>query len=99
MSGTKKLLLVVEDAFTVSGRGLIVFPFLTLEVIGNKKIEHYQPIAVRLIHRDGTQDETEAKLGFEHFNPGGYHLFCIFPNATKEQIPIGTEIWLLEDLS
>ena len=92
-----KLLLTVEDSFLLTRIGLIVLPDVPFEIIGDKKIKSGQPISVRLVHKDGSEEETEAALFWAHFNPGGYRLNCVFPNATKEQVPIGTEIWLLEE--
>ena len=92
-----KLLLTVEDAFTISGRALVVLPFLATDFFGDRKIKNGQPIRVRIVRRDGTQEETQAALWWEHLNPIGYRLACAFPTMTKEQVPIGTEIWLRED--
>lgn len=80
-----------------SRESVLSFFLMCRLIIGDKKIKSGQPISVRLVHKDGSEEETEAALFWAHFNPGGYRLNCVFPNATKEQVPIGTEIWLLEE--
>ncbi len=92
-----KFLVTVEETFTIPGRFLVVLPSVSPDFSGGKRIKGYQTISVRLVHKDGTEEKTEAALCWEHINPIGIRLMCIFPSATKEEVPIGTQIWLLNE--
>jgi hypothetical protein len=88
-----KLLLIVEDSFQVSGLGATVVPFVSPEILGTGKAVDKQQ--VRLVRPDGTEELVEAAIRWTHFNPGGYR-FCLYLyDGKKEQVPPGTEIWLL----
>jgi hypothetical protein len=89
-----KLLLVVEDSFQISGRGATVMPFVSPEVLGTSRNVHKEQ--VRLVRPDGTEEIVEATFYWTHFNPGGYHFSLYLDAGSKEQVPPGTEIWLLE---
>jgi len=89
-----KLLLVVEDSFQISGRGVIVAPFVSPEILGTSQSGHKQQM--RLVRPDGTEEIVEATFYWQHMNPGGFHFSFFLKQGKKEQVPPGTEIWLLE---
>lgn len=89
-----KVLLSIQDNIEVRGRGVIVLPFVSPEILGTSKSGH--TAQVRLVRPDGTQDIVEAIFTWERFVPGGAHYICRLPQGTKEQIPAGTAIWLLD---
>ena len=89
-----KLLLVVEDSFQLSGRGATVAPFVSPDLLGTNTSGHKS--TVRLVRPDGTKEITEATFYWEHFNQGGFHYACFLENGKKEQVPPGTEMWLIE---
>lgn len=90
----EKLLLIIEDSFQIPGRGTIVSPFVSPDILGTSKNGHNAK--VRLVRPDGTEEIVEATFYWQHFNPGGFHYSCIFENGKKEQVPPDTEIWLLK---
>ena len=90
----EKLLLVVEDSFQLSGRGVAIAPFVSPDLFGNSKSGHKS--RVRLTRPDGNEEIVEATFYWEHFKPGGYHYVCYLVNGDEEQVPRKTEIWLLD---
>ena len=87
-------MLRVEDTFLVEGRGLIVAPSpLLSEYSGTTKLD------VTLVKPDRT--ELTACLSFYrvHVNtspplpPDKYRWGCMFHHLSKDDVPIGTEIW------
>ena len=89
-----KLLLVVGDSFQISGRGAVVMPFVSPEVLGTSQCGHKQQ--VRLVRPDGTEEIIEATFYWEHFTPGGYRFILFLQQGRKEQVPPNTEVWLLD---
>lgn len=85
--------LIVEDNFYISGRGTVVEPPLSPESVGATKRTHVAQ--VRLVRPDGTEEVMKAHFSWTHFNPGGYRFICLLPGVKKEQVPPGTQIWLL----
>ncbi len=90
-----KLLLVVEDSFQFSTRGIIVSPFVSPEAVGTSRSGHKQQ--VQLVRPDGAEEIVEATFYWEHLNPGGFRFSLFLERGRKEQVPLGTEIWLLDD--
>ena len=77
------LLFKVDERFMVTGRGLVLVPGL-----GEKKATLGDP--VRIIRPDGTIIETTIRgIGFNKFRE-----ILVGGNLTKEDIPIGSEVWL-----
>jgi hypothetical protein len=89
-----KLMLIVEDSFHLSGRGVIVTPFVSPDLIGNSEGGHKSK--VRLVRPDGAEEFVEATFHWQHFKPGGFHYACYLEKGKKEQVPPKTEIWLLD---
>lgn len=102
---TEKLLVAVEDSFQVSGRGVVIEPPPTPEDVGVEplgpsfrlQMKSVRTARVRLVRPDGAVEEVEAQFSWAHFNPGGFQFMCLLPGAKKEQVPPGTQMWLLEE--
>ena len=83
----------IEDTFLVTGRGLIVVPGpLRSEVAGGTDL----PVQLRL--PDGTVLAARASLQHVFLSPPpppqiAVQWGCILSGVTKEQVPIGTEVW------
>ncbi|HEY9631351.1 MAG TPA: hypothetical protein V6C84_29015 [Coleofasciculaceae cyanobacterium] len=90
-----KLLLVVEDSFQFSTRGTTVAPFVSPEAVGTSRSGHKQQ--VRLVRPDGAEEIVEATFYWEHLNPIGFRFRLLLEQGSKEQVPLGTEIWLLDN--
>ena len=86
-----KLLVAVEDTFEITGRGLVVVPGpLTQDFAGPAKVQV-------VLHRpDGSRMSAPLLIQY-HFQtppPKEYRWACIFTTLSKQDVPIGTEIWL-----
>jgi hypothetical protein len=90
----EKQLLIVEDRFQITGSGLVLAPSLPLEWLQGKGNE--LPLQVRLELPDGTSKITESKLALQHLNPGGYSVICLLSDIQKDDVPIGTKVWITE---
>lgn len=83
----------IEDTFLIAGRGLVVVPGpLRSDVLGGADIQ------VELRLPDGTVLSALASLqNFHQSPPPPPHIArqwgCILSGVTKEQVPIGTEVW------
>lgn len=83
----------IEDIFLVTGRGLIVVPGpLRSEFAGGSSL----PVELR--RPDGTVLYAQASL--QHFFQSpppppeiAKQWGCVLSGVTKEQVPIGTEVW------
>ena len=86
-----KLLTTVEDAFEITGRGLIVVPGpLAKDFPGAAKL------LAELRRPDGSV--LSAPLQVQHFfqtpPPKEYRWGCVFPTLSKRDVPAGTEVWV-----
>lgn len=94
----EKLLLVVEDAFAISGVGVGIMPLPGVETLGGRKSGHKE--RVRLHRLDGSKREAQLKLSYSHFNmlnsPNFWAFEIILLEISKADVPPGTEIWLLD---
>lgn len=90
MAAAPKLLLVVEDAFDISGRGLIVVPGPTLE-----DYDGPSEVAVLLKRPDGSTARTTLHYtrAFLIPTPAIRRWELVLRGAAKSDVPIGTEIW------
>lgn len=91
MTGSR-LLLVVEETFAITGRGLIVAPDVDLGAEGQRRI------TVELRRPDGTVVRAEALAQVpmvSPLQPAGRRLrhMLRFAGLTKSDVPIGTEVW------
>ena len=86
-----RLLLVVEDAFAIADRGVIVAPDVDLGDGGSRQI------AVELRRPDGTSCVAVALAQVPFVDPPrahGLRHVLRFATLEKSEIPIGTEIWV-----
>jgi hypothetical protein len=86
-----KLFMTVEDTFLISGRGLVVVPGpLTNEYSGTGSVQ------VELRKPNGTITLANLTVQFFHQTPPPkeYRWGCVFPSLQKDDVPLGTEIWL-----
>ena len=86
-----RLLLVVEDTFAISGRGLVVVPDVDL---GGT---HQRHVTVELRRPDGSRGRAEALAQVPYVSrprPGPRHHVLMFASLTKADVPIGTELWI-----
>jgi hypothetical protein len=94
-----ELLLTVEDHFLIKHRGLVVVPGLDLP-----ENRRFKPFSDKVVIRkpDGTEEQCLAYLGLEHFNLGDkgsiWHIILQFPEETKATVPIGSQVFVSEDL-
>ena len=93
-----QLLLIVEDCFDLwrSKLGLAVMPEVPMEAIPELKPLESIVLPVMLKFSDGTNRKVAATFRFPHFNPVGFKKVCHFEDLKKDDLPIGTEIWLIE---
>lgn len=87
----KRRLITVEDTFRISGRGLLVVPaplMSELPVEGGV-------IPVELRKPDGSSAEAALLLTYIFQTPPPKELrwACVLKSLSKEDVPIGTEIW------
>jgi hypothetical protein len=86
------LLVVVEDTFEITDRGVVVAPMM----LGLADLTG-QLITVELRRPDGTTLVTDARVEavrISPWRPGAAGDNALrFPNLRKSDIPIGTEIW------
>jgi hypothetical protein len=89
----RPLLLKVEDLFQLSERGLVLTPELAVEV--RDRFKNGDVVAVELVRSDGASTRGTVHLWYEHHRPGGYKMMCFLDGMSKEEIPVGTEVWAL----
>lgn len=91
--GARKLL-TVEDAFLIQGRGILVLPWIT---------DYSGPMSFPVMLRkpNGKEIPAQAHLDIPRQEVPGkpYPFACSFPAMGMEEIPIGTEVWVLPDKS
>lgn len=80
-------LLVVTDAFTTRGPGVVVMPRITVEGPST-------PGQIRLRRPDGTERVVRATLDLAHMRgPGGQFAMYRLHDVTPDDVPVGTELW------
>jgi hypothetical protein len=88
-----RLLLTVTEVFTIKGRGIVLLPELRPEAE-----ERFRPgDALKLRKPDGKECFTRIG-GLEFLKPltGRCQLVVLLYEFAKEGIPIGTEVWSVE---
>jgi hypothetical protein len=87
-----RLLLTVTETFTVQGRGLVLLPELRLT--GEERVSVGDPLLLK--HPHGT-DGAATISGIEFLKPvcGNCVPVIMLRDKSKEDVPIGTEVWLL----
>ena len=86
-------LLVVEDCFQLTGRGLVVMPNVPDNALDGKKPGFVT--RVRLVYPDSEEEVVSAWIGYEFFYPRGHRLACMLKDVNKK-VPTGTEVWLVD---
>lgn len=93
------LLLTVEDHFLIEGRGLIVVPHLDLPPAPRRFVPFDDDVRIR--RPDGTEQFTPTRFLVEHLSLRGggrkWNIVVMFPQGTKETIPIGSRIYACAD--
>jgi hypothetical protein len=91
MQTTMTKLLTVEDTFCIEERGILVMP--TLPVDG-----YSGPCSrtVSLRRPDGTETTASATLQIPCVSPPppALYFLCLLVGLTKEDVPLGSEIWI-----
>lgn len=81
------LLLVVTEAFTTRGPGVVVMPRITVDGPREKT-------RVRLVTPDGKERVVLASLDLAHMRgPSGQFAMYRLHDTTVDDVPAGTEIW------
>jgi len=88
-----RLLFTVTEAFTVAGRGVVLLP--ELNFVGEEKFRVGE--SLRLRFADGAEELVQIG-GLEFLCPlhGKCQLVMMLSGKSKEDIPIGTEVWGIE---
>ncbi|MGN6555354.1 MAG: hypothetical protein ACTHLW_16730 [Verrucomicrobiota bacterium] len=85
-------LLTVEDTFLIEGRGVLVLPMIT---------DYSGPTSFQVVLRkpDGEESLVQAHLDIPRFNTARepYPFTCSLAGIGKQDVPIGTEIWISHD--
>lgn len=96
-----KLLLTVEDTFQIKGLGLVVVPSVRPELIQGGTLKSGYTAPVLLLRPRKQAEVVEATFYWQHLNakhgPIPLELVCTFKTMQKDQVPIGTEVWLLDE--
>lgn len=95
----QKLLLTVEQAFTLTGRGVIVAPEIPVD-----QAPVTLPSSVTLKRRGGTTVTTKATFHIAHRQTRSVEhtleilrnprYTCLLKDIDKAAVPVGTEIWI-----
>jgi hypothetical protein len=91
----RRRLLTVEDTFFIAGRGLIVAPDVDLGQ------QMQQRVLVELHRPDGSAFWAEALAQVPFVCPPQPgirpHHTLLFTSLTKQDVPVGTEVWMGEE--
>ena len=85
-------LLVVEKAFDIRGRGLVLTPALA---VLEGSTSTWTRARVELRRPDGSVGRADATLGLERLDSGAFEMVCILPGTPGDEVPPGTEVWLV----
>jgi hypothetical protein len=87
-------LLTVEDTFFIEGRGVMVLPMVT---------DYSGPTSFSVVLRKPSGEEVAAQvhLDIPRLNPPRepYPFICSFAGMSKEEIPVGTEVWISHEVA
>ncbi len=95
-------LLKVEDHFLLTNVGLVVAPDFSVPQTG---VWSDIVTSAKVKNPEGQEKDHEIKFGMVHFNikdpkfsiDKRWRVVISFPNATKEQVPIGSKIFVSKD--
>jgi hypothetical protein len=82
-------LLTIEEIFTIERRGVIVLPKIPFEAYQGPRSR-----AVTLRSPDGLETTATATIDIPRVHSGATYYLCLLEGLKKENIEIGTEIWL-----
>jgi hypothetical protein len=87
----KTKLLTVADAFFLEGRGVIVTPPIPVPDYSGP-----ESVSAMLRKPSGEEAIVQARLQIPMVNPPPqvYSYLCLLVGLTKQDVPIGTEIWI-----
>jgi len=94
-----ELLLIIEDHFLITGRGIFVIPWLDYP-----ENWRFKPFSDKVVLRkpDGTEEHCFVSFIVErvHFSYGGSntHIVLQFPEGTKEKVPIGSHVFVSKEI-
>jgi hypothetical protein len=88
---TKTKLLTVEDTFLIEGLGLIVTPPIPVSDYSGT-----ESVSATLRKPSGEEEVVQSKLQIPRVSPPPqvYSYLCLLVGLTKQDVPIGTEIWI-----
>jgi hypothetical protein len=88
---TKTKLLTVDDVFLIEGRGVIVTPTIPPNAYDGPPSR-----TVTLRFQDGRERTVKGEFQIHTLNrrPADYHYIFVLPGLAKDDVPIGTEVWL-----
>jgi translation elongation factor EF-Tu-like GTPase len=90
-----RCLFAVEDTFLIKGRGLVVVPGIV--PIGEERFRVGDPLLLK--RPDGTSVSTNiGGLEFLCPNPSG-EIVVLLKGFSKEDVPVGTQVWSSEGIS
>ena len=84
-------LLVVEATFALATTGTAVLPEVHAR---HATFPSSRTFAAELRRPDGSRQRVTATLQWTHFDQGGYRLLCVLVAVGKDDVPVGTEIWV-----
>ena len=89
-------LLVVEDHFLISGRGLVLLPVLQVPPEDRRFKTFSDTVLLRL--PDDSERRFHADCRLEHFSrpagKGSWNILVLLPHATKEDVPVGSKLFV-----
>jgi hypothetical protein len=88
------LLSTIESVFEISGRGCVIVPGISESVRGDLVVRH--SAAIELRNPDGTVTRTRIVALELGSGPNRRQSFLLPPDLSKDDLPIGTEVWLLD---
>lgn len=97
----KQELLVVEDTFQITGRGVVISPDFS---VPDRWTEHNEVVTIQF--PDGTEHSASAYFGRAHFQipdpvvsvDRRWRILVTFRDLSKDQIPLGSRIYASRDI-
>ncbi|MET1079031.1 MAG: hypothetical protein ABWY06_13540 [Pseudomonas sp.] len=89
-----KHFLQVQDAFQVTGQGLVVVPDIPIP----PRFANFTDM-VTVEPPDSAPFQAQADFFLSHFSPGGFKLLITFRELPKESLPIGSNILASESVA
>ena len=87
------MLFTVTEVLTVQGRGIVLLP--ELNFVGDERFRVGEPLRLRFA--DGAEELVQIG-GLEFLKPvsGKCLLVIMLMGKSKEEVPVGTEVWAIE---